>query len=170
MKKIRNGLDIPISGSPEHKITDFKKPRSAALLGSDYHGLKPSMLVKEGDRVKIGQPLFEDKKNKGVLFSSPAGGVIESVNRGDKRALQSVVIEIGETEEEESFINIKSDNLTNHNASSIRENLIKSGLWTSFRTRPFSKIPKINSDPKSCLLYTSPSPRDATLSRMPSSA
>ena len=152
MKKIRNGLDIPISGSPEHKITDFKKPRSAALLGSDYHGLKPSMLVKEGDHVKIGQPLFEDKKNKGVLFTSPAGGVIESVNRGDKRALQSVVIEIGETEEEESFINIKSDNLTNHNASSIRENLIKSGLWTSFRTRPFSKIPKINSDPKSIFI------------------
>ena len=152
MKKIRNGLDIPISGSPEHKITDFKKPRSVALLGSDYHGLKPSMLVKEGDRVKIGQPLFEDKKNKGVLFTSPAGGVIESVNRGEKRALQSVVIEIGETEEEESFINIKNDNLTNHDASSIRENLIKSGLWTSFRTRPFSKIPKINSDPKSIFI------------------
>ena len=56
MKKIRNGLDIPISGSPEHKITDFKKPRSVALLGSDYHGLKPSMLVKEGDNVKIGSP------------------------------------------------------------------------------------------------------------------
>ena len=99
MKKIRNGLDIPISGSPEHKITDFKKPRSVALLGADYHGLKPFLLVKEGDYVKIGQPLFEDKKNKGVLFTSPGGGVIESVNRGDKRALQSVVIEIDEREE-----------------------------------------------------------------------
>ena len=51
MKKIRNGLDIPISGSPEHKIADFKKPRSVALLGADYHGLKPSMLVKEGETV-----------------------------------------------------------------------------------------------------------------------
>ena len=141
MIKIKKGLDIPISGSPEPKISVFKKPRSVAVMGSDYHGLKPAMLVEKGERVKIGQPLFEDKKNKGVLFTSPAGGVIESVNRGDKRALQSVVIEIDETEEEESFINIKSDNLTNHNASSIRENLIKSGLWTSFRTRPFSKIP-----------------------------
>ena len=109
MQKIRNGLDIPISGSPEHKITDFKKPRSVALVGADYHGLKPSMLVKEGDRVKIGQPLFEDKKNNGVLFTSPGGGVIESVNRGDKRALQSVVIEIDESEEEESFVNIRTE-------------------------------------------------------------
>ena len=148
MQKIRNGLDIPISGSPEHKITDFKKPRSVALVGADYHGLKPSMLVKEGDRVKIGQPLFEDKKNKGVLFTSPGGGVIESVNRGDKRALQSVVIEIDDSEEEESFIDIKTQDLSNHNASSIRENLIKSGLWTSFRTRPFRKIPNNNSDHK----------------------
>ena len=64
MKKIRNGLDIPISGSPEHKITDFKKPRSVALLGSDYHGLKPSMLVNEGDHVKIGQPLLKIKRTK----------------------------------------------------------------------------------------------------------
>lgn len=152
MKKIRNGLDIPISGSPEHKIADFKKPRSVALLGADYHGLKPSMLVKEGDRVKIGQPLFEDKKNNGVLFTSPGGGVIESVNRGDKRALQSVVIEIDESEEEESFVNIRTEDLSNHNSSTIRENLIKSGLWTSFRTRPFSKIPKIDSDPKSIFI------------------
>ena len=152
MKKIRNGLDIPISGSPEHKISDFKKPRSVALLSADYHGLKPSMLVKEGDRVKIGQPLFEDKKNEGVLFTSPGGGVIESVNRGHKRALQSVVIEINENDEEESFYSIKAEDLSNQNASSVREVLIRSGLWTSFKTRPFSKIPKIDSDPQSIFI------------------
>ena len=69
MIKIKKGLDIPISGSPEDKITDFKKPRSVAVIGSDYHGLQPAMLVEEGNRVKIGQPLFEDKKNTGVLFT-----------------------------------------------------------------------------------------------------
>ena len=56
MIKIKKGLDIPISGSPEDKITDFKKPRSVAVIGSDYHGLQPAMLVEEGNRVKIGQP------------------------------------------------------------------------------------------------------------------
>ncbi|GIS75916.1 MAG: hypothetical protein CM1200mP12_16350 [Gammaproteobacteria bacterium] len=83
MQKIRNGLDIPISGSLNTRsLTSKNQDRSTG--GADYHGLKPSMLVKEGDRVKIGQPLFEDKKNKGVLFTSPGGGVIESVNRGIK--------------------------------------------------------------------------------------
>ena len=69
MIKIKKGLDIPISGSPEDSISDFKKPRSVGLIGSDYNGLKPAMLVKEGDKVKIGQPLFEDKSNLGVLYT-----------------------------------------------------------------------------------------------------
>ena len=152
MIKIKKGLNIPISGTPEDKITDFKNPRSVALVGSDYHGLKPAMLVTEGEKVKIGQPLFKDKKNPGVIFSSPGGGVVESINRGAKRALQSVVIEISDNEEEISFLSIKTDDLSNQTQSSIRDNLIKSGLWTSFRTRPFSKIPTIDSDPKSIFI------------------
>ena len=68
MVKIKKGLDIPISGSPEDNISDFKKPRSVALLGSDYHGLKPSMLVSEGEEVKLGQPIFTDKKNPGIFL------------------------------------------------------------------------------------------------------
>jgi len=152
MKKIRKGLDIPISGSPEHKITDFKKPRSVGLVGSDFHGLKPLMLVSEGDHVKLGQPIFADKKNPGVIFSSPAGGVVESVNRGEKRVLQSVVIEVDTNEEEISFSSIKTNDLSNQTSASIRENLIKSGLWTSFRTRPYTKIPAIDSDPNSIFI------------------
>ena len=152
MKKIRKGLDIPISGSPEHKITDFKTPRSVALVGSDFHGLKPLMLVNEGDQVKIGQPIFEDKKNPGVIFTSPGGGVVESINRGEKRVLQSVVIELDKNEEEISFSSIKTDDLSNQTSASIRKNLIQSGLWTSFRTRPFSKIPTIDSEPKSIFI------------------
>ncbi|MEC7865633.1 MAG: NADH:ubiquinone reductase (Na(+)-transporting) subunit A, partial [Pseudomonadota bacterium] len=93
-----------------------------------------------------------DKKNPGVIFTSPGGGIVESINRGEKRTLQSVVIEISDNEEEISFSSIKTYNLNNHTKSSIRENLIKSGLWTSFRTRPFSKIPTINSDPKSIFI------------------
>ena len=147
MIKIKKGLDIPISGSPEDKITDFKKPRSVAVIGSDYHGLQPAMLVEEGNRVKIGQPLFEDKKNTGVLFTSPGGGVVESINRGERRVLQSVVIGLDQDEEEVSFESIKTQDFSNHTATSVRESLIDSGLWTSFRTRPYSKIPSVDSDP-----------------------
>ena len=103
MIKIKKGLNIPINGEPTEEINDSKKSRSVAILGDDYIGMKPSMLVEEGDEVRLGQVLFEDKKNPGVLFTSPAGGKIESINRGDRRALQSVVIEIAEDEESLEF-------------------------------------------------------------------
>ena len=97
MIKISKGLDLPISGSPSLDISDEPKVSSVALLSNDYVGMKPTMLVEEGEDVKLGQPLFEDKKNPGVIFTSPAGGKVESINRGERRALQSVVIEISKT-------------------------------------------------------------------------
>ena len=72
MIKIKKGLNIPINGEPTEEINDSKKSRSVAILGDDYIGMKPTMLVEEGDEVKLGQALFEDKKNPGVLFTSPA--------------------------------------------------------------------------------------------------
>ena len=89
--------------------------------------MKPTMAVQVGDVVKRGDLLFTDKKCEGVRYTSPAGGRVSAINRGAKRAFQSVVVEI-DGDEAASF------------------------------------------EQYSCLLYTSPSPRDATLSRMPSSA
>ena len=103
MIRIKKGLNIPINGSPTEEIVDSTRSRSVAILGNDYVGMKPTMLVEEGDRVKLGQALFEDKKNPGVIFTSPAGGKVESINRGDRRVLQSVVIEVEQEEETEEF-------------------------------------------------------------------
>ena len=104
--------------------------------------MKPTMLVEEGDLVKLGQPLFEDKKNPGVLFTSPAGGRIESINRGDRRVLQSIVIEVEQNEESLGFNSFTEDELNQASPDDIRSQLISSGLWTAFRTRPYSKIPQ----------------------------
>ncbi len=71
MIKIKKGLDLPISGAPEQTITDGKPIRHVALIGFDYHGMKPTMAVKEGDRVKRGTLLFTDKKTEGVRYTSP---------------------------------------------------------------------------------------------------
>ena len=152
MIKVKKGLNIPISGSPSDDLDLSKKVRSVALLGSDYNGMKPNMLVEEGDIVKLGQPLFEDKKNPGVLFTSPAGGKVETINRGARRALQSVVIEISDHEESVDFNSYKLEALNKENSSQIRNQLINSGLWTSFRTRPFSKIPSVNSNPSNIFI------------------
>ena len=149
MIRIKQGLDVPISGSPEGKITDSEKiVRSVGLIGSDYHGLKPKMLVKQGDKVKLGQPLFLDKTNPDVVFTSPAGGKIESINRGPRRTLQSVIVEINENEEQVIFDVYNKEEIKSIEPSIIKKNLVKSGLWTSLLTRPYSKIPKISQEPE----------------------
>ena len=146
MIKVKKGLNVPIVGSPTEDLDTLKNVRSVAIIGSDYHGMRPTMLVEEGDTVKLGQALFEDKKNPGVIFTSPGAGKIESINRGPRRALQSVVIELGE-EVSVKFNKYEENQLKTIPSSEIRKNLISSGLWTAFRTRPFSKIPAIDSNP-----------------------
>ena len=147
MIRIKKGLDIPIYGSPAEEIVDSKKSRSVAILGDDYVGMKPTMLVEEGDQVKLGQPLFEDKKNPGVLVTSPAGGKVEAINRGNRRVLQSIVIEVDSNEDFVQFNSYTEDNLSNATKETIREQLISSGMWTAFRTRPYSKNPNIETSP-----------------------
>ena len=147
MIRIKKGLDIPIYGSPAEEIVDSKKSRSVAILGDDYVGMKPTMLVEEGDQVKLGQPLFEDKKNPGVLVTSPAGGKVEAINRGNRRVLQSIVIEVDSNEDFVQFNSYTEDDLSNATKETIREQLISSGMWTAFRTRPYSKNPDIETSP-----------------------
>ena len=145
---ITKGLDIPITGSPKQTIENGNVVKSVAVLGSDYVGMKPTMLVAEGDTVKLGQPLFSDKKNLGVHFTSPASGVVKAINRGDKRVLQSVVIEV-HGNDEITFAKYSESDLENLTAEQIQENLVASGLWTTLRTRPYGKVPALNSKPHS---------------------
>jgi Na+-transporting NADH:ubiquinone oxidoreductase subunit A len=146
MIKIKRGLDIPIQGAPEQTIEDAPAARAVALVGFDYIGMKPTMAVAEGDRVKLGQLLFTDKKNEGVRYTAPASGTVAAINRGARRVLQSVVVELGGDEAEDFGAHSAADAraLT---AAAVRQQLVDSGLWTALRTRPFSKVPAIDSEP-----------------------
>ncbi len=141
---IKKGLDIPITGGPKQEIEDGNPVKSVAILGMDYVGMKPTMMVSEGDKVKLGQVLFSDKKNPGVLFTSPGAGVVKAIHRGAKRVLQSVVIDLHGSEQE-SFAKYKEDRLADLSREQVQENLLASGLWTAFRTRPYGKIPAVDS-------------------------
>jgi Na+-transporting NADH:ubiquinone oxidoreductase subunit A len=145
---IKNGLDIPITGEPKQVIENGNKVKSVAILGMDYVGMKPTMMVNEGDTVKLGQILFTDKKNPGVNFTAPGAGVVKSINRGDKRVLQSVVIEL-KGSEQESFDKYKEADLSKLDAEKVKANLLKSGLWATLRARPYGKTPVVDSKPKS---------------------
>lgn len=148
MIKIKRGLDLPITGSPEQTIEDARPARSVAVVGFDYHGMKPTMEVQEGDRVKLGQILFSDKKTPGVIFTAPAAGVVSAVNRGDKRVLQSVVIDV-DGDEAVSFDAHDAATLASLEPQKVREQMIQSGLWTALRTRPYSKTPAVDAVPHS---------------------
>jgi Na+-transporting NADH:ubiquinone oxidoreductase subunit A len=138
--KIKKGLDIPLAGPPQQEISVGVSVSSVALIGPDTVDLKPGMLVAVGDQVKLGQPLFKDKQNPGVQFTSPGSGTVKAINRGERRVLQSVVVTL-EGDEQEQFASFSKDEWPNISEQDTRQNLLSSGLWTAFRTRPFSKIP-----------------------------
>lgn len=147
MITIKKGLDLPIDGKPDQStIHDSAPIQHVAVLGEEYVGMRPSMKVQEGDVVKKGQVLFEDKKNAGVVFTAPVAGKIVAINRGDKRVLQSVVIEAA-GDDEITFPAFSASQLPELSNEHIRQELAQSGLWTALRTRPFSKIPAIDAQP-----------------------
>ncbi len=145
---IKKGLDLPITGGPKQVIENGNPVKTVAVLGTDYVGMKPTMMVAEGDAVKLGQILFTDKKNPGVNFTSPGAGMVVAIHRGAKRALQSVVIEL-KGDDQQTFTQYKESELGNLTAEQVRQNLLESGLWTLLRTRPYGKIPAIDGKPSS---------------------
>lgn len=147
---LKKGLDIPISGAPTGSIRRGNKIDQIAIVADDYIGMKPTMLVKEGDRVALGEALFIDKKNEGIIFTSPGSGIISSINRGAKRKFQSIVIRLDGDEAIEFCT--PSTGLQAYTPEEIREILIKSGLWTTLRTRPYGKNPAIASTPSSLFI------------------
>lgn len=148
MTTIRKGLDVPISGEPAQRIEAARPVRSVALIGRDYNGMKPTMAVQVGDRVKLGQIVFSDKRNPGVHFTAPAAGVVSAIHRGEQRVLQSLVIDV-EGNEEVVFAQYPQSQLAALDAQLVRDNLIQSGLWTALRTRPLSKTPAVDAVPSS---------------------
>ena len=145
MIKIKRGLDIPILGAPRQVIEDAPAARNVALVGFDYVGMKPTMEVREGDRVKAGQLLFTDKKTEGVRFTAPASGVVSAINRGARRVLQSVVIEV-DGDDGEAFEAYAGDAIADLAPEAIRQQLVQSGQWTALRTRPYSKVPAVDAE------------------------
>ncbi len=148
MIRIKRGLDLPITGVPDQRIDSGRSVRSVAVLGPDYHGMKPTMAVQVGDRVKTGQILFSDKKNPGIHFTAPGAGVVSAIHRGAQRVLQSVVIDL-EGDEGLDFDAYADAALPGLSADQVRDNLLRSGLWTALRTRPFSKVPAADATPAS---------------------
>ena len=149
MINIKKGLDLPISGAPRQALEEGNAARSAAVLGPDYPGMKPTMEVKEGDVVAKGQILFSDKKTPGVVYTAPAAGTVAEINRGAKRALRGVVIDIAAEGDSISFASHAAEQIQNLDREAVIQQLLQSGSWPALRTRPFSRVPSPETAPHS---------------------
>jgi Na+-transporting NADH:ubiquinone oxidoreductase subunit A len=153
--EVEKGLDLPIEGAPIQVIRGDATTSRVAVMADDFPGMKPMMKVVEGDTVRRGQVLFEDRKTPGVLHTAPGAGRVVAINRGAKRALQSVVIALSKAEtsgwpekpECVEFDAFRGGTPTSRQG--IVDLLVESGQWTAFRRRPFSKVPSPDEQPHS---------------------
>ncbi|MBW2474480.1 MAG: Na(+)-translocating NADH-quinone reductase subunit A [Deltaproteobacteria bacterium] len=146
MIKIKKGLDLPIGGAPDMHVEDGPPVSRVALVGNDYQGMKPTLLVAEGDRVVLGQPVFNDKKNPEVVYCAPAAGKVIAINRGERRLFLSLVIEVS-GDDEKTFPVTPASQLDQLTDGEVQQQLIAAGLWPAFRTRPYSKVPVPGTEP-----------------------
>jgi len=147
--RIRKGFDVPIAGEPEQVVYPGAPVRHVALCGVDYLGLRPRLLVEVGDSVGLGQPLWQDKRDPQVCYPSPGRGVVTAINRGARRVLESVVVSLqGSGAADVAFEALTPRQIEKLDRDQVAERMLRSGLWTSLRTRPFSRVPPSDSKPR----------------------
>ncbi|WP_428925882.1 Na(+)-translocating NADH-quinone reductase subunit A [Marinibacterium sp. SX1] len=141
---LKKGLDVPVLGAPGDAIEDAATVRTVAILGQDYIGLKPRLAVQEGDVIAAGAPVLAHKDTPQVQVTAPVSGRVKAINRGARRALVSIEIEVDPAAAEPLDFSGIGDDTT---GEGIAERLCASGLWTAFRTRPYSKVPAPDTRP-----------------------
>jgi Na+-transporting NADH:ubiquinone oxidoreductase subunit A len=146
---IKKGLDIPISGIPSSAVDESLEVKECAVLGIDFINLKPKLVVQEGDKVLVGTPLFYNKENPAVQMTATCSGEVVKINRGFRRALQSVVIADDGKNNSVKLPSIPEIKQGEENATTIKNFLAQCGQWVAFRTRPFSVIPDPSTVPAS---------------------
>ena len=141
---IKKGLDIPIGGAAEKRLTDARNVTTYAVKPTDFVGLTPRLVVEDGSMVAKGDVLFCDKNDERISFTSPVSGKVKAIVRGEKRKLLEVVVEA----EGASALRLEVP----HSAEEIKAVMLRCGLWTMLRQRPFSTIANPDDRPKAIFI------------------
>lgn len=149
--KIKKGLDLNLEGEATHVLGKAIVSDEYALQPEDFTGIVPRLVVKEGEHVLAGSPLFVDKATEKIQFVSPVSGHVKAIVRGDRRKLVSIRVQADAVQEYKSFGKI---NLSEINASESLELLLESGLFSFFRQRPYDVIASPDSLPKAIFVST----------------
>ena len=143
--KLKKGLNVPMVGAPQPVVKKSVISEVIALKPTDFKNLTPRLLVREGDAVKAGTPVFADKFSPEIIFASPVSGVVSEVVRGEKRKLLEIRIK---TDKQIEYIKYDLPKVEDLSAEKIIEALKKSGLWVCLKQRPYGIIPNPNVEPK----------------------
>ncbi|MBX7124779.1 MAG: Na(+)-translocating NADH-quinone reductase subunit A [Cyclobacteriaceae bacterium] len=147
--RLKKGFNISLAGKATAKVVEADPAETVSIKPADFHGLyMPKVVVKEGDAVKAGSPLFHDKKFESIQFTSPVSGEVVEVKRGDKRKLIEVKILADRKNEYESFGRHSVSDIANLPVESIKDQLLKSGVWVNLVQRPFGTIADPTATPK----------------------
>jgi Na+-transporting NADH:ubiquinone oxidoreductase subunit A len=145
--KIKKGLNIPIEGeAPLIDLPDLVGDKYA-ILPQDFRLFSPRLLVQEGDKVLVGQPIIQNKLNENILVTSPISGTVTAIVRGEKRLLKQIIIS-PDTKQEYKIFNIP----TTLDRDNIIQILLESGLWVNIRQRPYGIIANPSDMPKAIFI------------------
>ena len=150
---IQKGRNIRLKGAAKKEIKEIALPKHVAVQPSDFKGLSPRLSVKVDDMVKVGTPVFTDKAIPEIQIASPASGKVVAINRGAKRALQSIVIETDGQQESETFQKFSQEQIKNISKSDVTKVLLAGSLWPVIRQRPFSKVADPHKKPKAIFIH-----------------
>lgn len=143
--KLRKGLDIRLLGTANKVKTDVPMPKVVSIKPTDFHGVTPKMLVKEGETVTAGQPIFQDKYQEAVKFVSPVDGTLKAIVRGAKRRILEVLVDVAETQNFEGGTAI---NVAGMSGDQVKETMLSAGLWPFVKQRPIDIVANPNHTPK----------------------
>ena len=148
---LKKGLNIPIAGEAELRVSKTIAPGIVAVQPTDFKGFLPRLLVKEGDPVLCGSPVMADKKNADILLCSPVSGTVKEIVRGDKRKLLAILIESDGKRESVDF-GVKD--AAKLDAGQVRQALLQSGLWPWLVQRPYGIIADPAATPRDIFVST----------------
>ncbi len=147
--KIRRGLNINLVGEAERGISKLPIPETFAIKPTSFIGVTPLLLVKQGDEVKAGSPLFSDKNNDAIKFCSPVSGEVIDIIRGEKRKILEIKIL---ADKEISYTSYPKANPDELDRETILHTMLNSGVWPFIRQRPYGIIANPNQVPKSIFI------------------
>lgn len=146
--RIRKGLDLRIAGAPLPMVEALPPSECCYIRPSDFRWLTPKLLVQPGDVVQVGTPLFADKSDERIVFTSPVEGTVREVVRGEKRVIECIILSVDRNQPTVRKVDFNPP----ATPDALRALLLQYGLWPCFRQRPFSIIPNPDTHPKALFI------------------